>query len=149
MSSGCRYGFGTESALEFDLLTEELEKILIRRGFNIVTRLRMDEVLKNSLNDSFGRYVILGACHPEYARELFSADPDIGLMMPCNLVVYELESGGCRMMVKDQALVMELINNPVAIEASIKVKQQMEAVVEDVSNLGTKTLASRLNPFSS
>jgi uncharacterized protein (DUF302 family) len=148
MTNICRYGFGTESALGFDLLTEKLEEILNRRGFNITTRLRMDDVLNETLPGSFGRYVILGACNPDYARALFNADPNVGLMMPCNVIVYELQEGGCKVMVKDPALLMDLINNPIAIEASIKVKQQMEEVIAEVLKLEKQSLASRLNPFS-
>ena len=147
MADTCRYGFGTKSALGFELLTEKLEEILNRRGFKIATRLRMDDVLNESLHDSFGRYIIYGACNPEYAKALFNTDPNIGLMMPCNVIVYELEQGGCKVMIKDPALIMEMINNPVAIEASIKVKQQMEEIVDEVIKLEKRSLASRLNPF--
>jgi uncharacterized protein (DUF302 family) len=130
-------------------LIEKLEEILSRRGFNISTRLRMDDVLKDRVNDSFGRYIIWGACNPEYAKALFTADPNIGLMMPCNVIIYELPEGGCKVMIKDPALVMDLIDKPLAIEASIEVKQQMEEVIEDVIKLEKQSLADRLNPFSS
>lgn len=133
MSDRCRYGFGADVACDFAATTERLEGLLKERGFRITTRLRMDDVLDTDISESFGRYVILGTCNPEYATALFRADPDIGLMMPCSLVVYELKTGGCRVMVKDPARVMDLIDNPLAIEASMKIKEQLEDVIEKLT----------------
>ena len=147
MSIACRYGFGADVALEFDATIEKLEELLGNRGFNIATRLRMDDILKEETQESFGRYIIFGACNPEYAGALFKSDPNIGLMMPCNVVVYELKSGGCRVMIKDPVLVMDLSNSPLAIEASIKVKEQLEEIAEEIGNLGKPSLLSRMNPF--
>jgi uncharacterized protein (DUF302 family) len=149
MPALCRFGFGTESPLDFDLLTKKIETILQRRGFEIISRVRMDEFLGEVGQTFTGRYLVFGSCHPEYAQALISTDLNIGLLMPCILVVYECEQGGCKVMIKDPSLMMELIDGPIAIEATIKIKQQMEEVLEEVLALGKQSLASRLNPFRS
>jgi len=135
MSNPYRYGFGVKVAFGFDLVIEKIELFLDRRGFKVTTRLRMDDVLNYQLTASFGRYIILGVCNPEFARALFDADPNIGLLMPCNLIVYELENGGCQVMVKDPARIMDLMDDPVAIEAAIKIKEELEGVVEELDKL--------------
>lgn len=132
MTRRCRYGFGTNVALGFDLTVNKVEELLNLRGFKITTKLRMDDVLNLNSPDSFGCYVILGACHQHYARPLFNADPNIGLMMPCNLIVYELQEGGCKVMIKDPLRVMDLIDSPLAIEASMKIKEQLEEIIEEL-----------------
>lgn len=147
MDDTCRYGFGTDVTLGFDAAIETLEQLLDDRGFRITTRLRMDEVLNECLEESFGRYQILGACNPLFARELFRSDTNIGLMMPCNLIVYEIENGHCRVMVKDPARIMDLIDSPVAIEASMKIKEQLEEIVEIIGKQKSPSLVSRMNPF--
>lgn len=133
MSSVCSYGFGCSVELDFDQATSKVQKLLADKGFQIYTRLNLHEILTETTHDKFGRYVILGACNPEFATQLFNADPNIGLLMPCNIVIYELKTGGCKIMVKDPARIMDMISNPVAIETSINVKCLLEELIEELS----------------
>ncbi len=133
MSINCQYGFGCSVDFSFEGTLEKLEQLLDERGFSIHTQLRLHDIVENNANCSFGRYVILGACNPEFAQQLFKADPNIGLLMPCNIVVYELQSGGCRVMVKDPVRIMDMISSPVAIEASIHVKALLEEIIEELN----------------
>ena len=137
MSKNCIYGFGTEIALDYDAVVKKIEQLLSRHGFQIYTRLELREIIGHVLDDHVGRYVILGACNPQFAKDLFLADPDIGMLMPCNLIVYELKEGFCRVMVKDPARIMDLISNPVAIQAAINVKEQMEQVIEELDAINS------------
>ncbi len=133
MSINCNYGFGCSVDFSFEGTIEKIEQLLGERGFRIHTQLKLHDIVGDDADSSFGRYVILGACNPEFAQQLFKADPNIGLLMPCNIVVYELQSGGCRVMVKDPARIMDMISSPVAIEASIHVKALLEEVIEELS----------------
>ena len=74
-------------------------------------------------HEQFGRYVILGACNPQFAKDLFNADVNIGLLIPCNIVVYERPEGGCKVMVKDPARIMDLIDSPYTIQTAIEIKR--------------------------
>ena len=132
MPGKCRYGFGTEVELGFDATVAKIEELLNNHGFRIWTRLRVDEIMCKDLQESFGRYVILGACNPEFAAMIFKADPDIGLLMPCNVIVYELPAGGCRVMIKDPLRIMDVLDAPEAIEGAIKIKEQLETVIEEL-----------------
>ena len=87
-------------------------------------------------HDKFGSDIIIGACKPEFARQLFNADPNIGLLMPCNIIIYERHTGGCRVMVKDPIRIMDMISSPVAIETAINVKCLMEELIEDLTKEG-------------
>lgn len=130
MSDDCSYGFGCTLDLGFDDAVSKVEKQLEKRGFRILTHLRLCDLLSEQARQNFGRYVILGACNREFAGRLFNADLNIGLLMPCNIVVYELQGGGCKVMVKDPLNIMDLVKSPRAIEAIIQVKEQLEEFVE-------------------
>ncbi|MCK4508613.1 MAG: DUF302 domain-containing protein [Desulfuromonadales bacterium] len=132
MPVDCSYGFGCEVGFGFDEAIEKVQQLLTEKGFQIYTRLNLHEIVGETEHDKFGRYIIIGACNAEFARQLFNADPDIGLLMPCNIIIYELHSGGCKVMIKDPARVMDMITSPVAIETSIHVKCLMEEIIEDL-----------------
>ena len=89
MSQDCRYGFGKEIPAEFEEALSKVEALLHKHGFQIYTRLNLKDIIGESKIDNLGKYTILGACNVEFAKELFSADPDIGMLMPCNIIVYE------------------------------------------------------------
>jgi uncharacterized protein (DUF302 family) len=129
----CAYGFGANVATGFDETVGVVERLLEEHGFKIYTRLNIQDIVAESRCPTFGRYVIFGACNPQFARDLFSADPNIGLLMPCNVVIYERVEGGCAVMIKDPARNMDLINNPLAIQASIAVKEHMEQIAETLA----------------
>ena len=133
MSTDCNYGFGCEVATRFEETIEQVEQRLQEKGFHIYTRLSLHDIVGRSDHDKFGRYIIIGACNPEFAQQLFNADPNIGLLMPCNIIIYELHSGGCKIMIKDPARIMDMISSPVAIETSINVKCLMEEIIEELS----------------
>lgn len=132
MSGACRYGFGTEVTLGFDAAVEKVEALLNAHGFKVWTRLNVDEIMCSDMSHVFGRYVTLGACNPDFAKMIFNADPDIGLLMPCNIIVYELPAGGCRVMIKDPLRIMDMLDAPEAIEAAISIKSQMEEIIEEL-----------------
>ena len=133
MTEKCIYGFGCEVDFTFEEAIAKVQQLLHEKGFQIYTRLNLHEIVSRSDHDKFGRYIIIGACNPEFAQQLFNADPNIGLLMPCNIIIYELHSGGCKIMIKDPARIMDMISSPVAIETSINVKCLMEEIIEELS----------------
>lgn len=133
MPTDCSYGFGCDVDFGFDETIEKVQQLLEEKGFQIYTQLNLHEIVGDSCKNKFDRYIIIGACNPEFAKQLFMADPNIGLLMPCNIVIYEVPAGGCRVMVKDPALIMDVIKSPHAIETSINVKCLMEELVEELN----------------
>jgi uncharacterized protein (DUF302 family) len=135
MTTDCTYGFGTEVSVGFDTAVARTEQLLESCGFHVSSRINLRDIIKQELSDGTGQYVIIGACNPEFAKTLFNADSNIGLLMPCNVIVYELPTGGCRIMIKDPVRIMDMLSNPVAIEAAAGVREQMEQVVEGLVGL--------------
>lgn len=83
------YGFVKKVDLLFDDTLVKVEKELKKEGFGVLTKIDVKEKLKEKLNIDFPRYQILGACNPKMAHEAISAEWNIGLLLPCNVIVYE------------------------------------------------------------
>jgi len=86
------YGFVKETDLNFTDTLQSVEEELQREGFKILTRIDAQAKFKEKLNIDFPKYLILGACNPKLAHEAISAEWDIGLLLPCNVIVYEKDS---------------------------------------------------------
>ncbi|UCF71419.1 MAG: DUF302 domain-containing protein [candidate division WOR-3 bacterium] len=83
------YGFVKKTELEFDSALKKIEEELQKEGFKILTKIDVQGKFREKLNIDFPKYMILGACNPELAHNAISAEWDIGLLLPCNVIVYE------------------------------------------------------------
>jgi uncharacterized protein (DUF302 family) len=121
------YGFKKEINLPFQkaeaVVTDELKK----RGFGILTRIDVKEKFKEKLGIDFPHYVILGACNPPYAHQAIQAEEDIGLMLPCNVVIYEKEGKTILDIIKPSAA-MGMVEN----EKLRKIATEVEAILKEV-----------------
>lgn len=82
------YGMAVQLALPYEAAVERTREELSKEGFGVLTEIDVRETLKKKLDVDFRPYVILGACNPPLAHQALSADPHIGLLLPCNVVVY-------------------------------------------------------------
>lgn len=94
VEQGTRYDMRTTMELPFELALDRARKALAREGFSIQSEIDMARSLKQKLDVMFRPYVILGACIPQLAHQALSVDHEIGLLLPCNMVVYAGDSQG-------------------------------------------------------
>ncbi len=113
-----KYGFSKKVNLNFDQALEKVKTELQNQGFGVVSEIAMHQTLKNKLNVDFKPYVILGACNPPNAYKALQAEEQIGLLLPCNVIVYKNA--------RDETIVAAI--DPVAVMASTE-----NAVVEQVA----------------
>jgi uncharacterized protein (DUF302 family) len=104
------YGFKKEIGLSFDRAVEAVTEELKKRDFGILTKIDVKEKFKEKLGIDFPHYVILGACNPPYAHQAIQAEEDIGLILPCNVVIYEREGKTILGIIKPSAA-MGMIEN--------------------------------------
>jgi uncharacterized protein (DUF302 family) len=90
-----RYGLRVEIPLDFDRAVDAATAALKAQGFGVLTTIDVQQTLKEKLDRDFRKYVILGACNPPLADRALHAELEVGLLLPCNVIVYEASPGRC------------------------------------------------------
>ena len=108
-------------------VTEELKK----EGFGVLTTIDVRETLKKKLDVDFPRYVILGACNPPFAHKALLAEAELGLLLPCNVIVYE-KGDATTVSAFDPTTMSRIVDNPAMEEISAEVKRRLERVIAAV-----------------
>ena len=127
-----KYGIGTSVALPFDQAVERTRAALQDQGFGVLTEIDVKTTLKKKLDVNFKNYVILGACNPALAWQGFQAEPDIGLLLPCNVIVYEEDATRSRVAILDPTVQLGVTGRrdmePLADEARTRLTQALKSL---------------------
>lgn len=127
-----RYGFGREVALTFSEARSRVTEALAAEGFGVLTEVDVAATFKRKLNLDSPPYVILGACNPAFAHRAMNADPSIGLLLPCNVVVRENTEGAVHVEALDPVAMFSLVDapgvEPLAAEVRARLKHALDAV---------------------
>ena len=128
MNTTTDYGFGTTLALPFAEAMERTKAALKEQGFGVLTEIDVQATLKEKINADFERYVILGACNPQLAYQGLQAEHDLGLLLPCNVIVHA-HDGGTKVSIVDPASMLGVVANPALRAIADEAKARLERVV--------------------
>lgn len=134
MAKESQYSIRKVVALPYDEAVEKTKQALKQQGFGVLSEIDMKEKLKEKLDVDFKRYVILGACNPPLAYKALQAEPEIGLLLPCNVIVYETDSGGSVVSAVDPNSMLAIVgDNPIVAEVARDARQRLEKAVAAIS----------------
>jgi uncharacterized protein (DUF302 family) len=131
-------GYGLKTRTGLDMAGEEtrVRELLAGEGFGILTEIDVASTLKEKLGVSRSPYRILGACNPQLADQALDAEADIGLLLPCNVIVYQ-DGEEVVVAALDPATMVDLANNPDLETVADDARARLQRVIEAMSKEGT------------
>ena len=132
-STAIDYGMRTHLDLPYETAIEKVTAALKAEGFGVLTQIDVQATLKQKLDVDFRRYIILGACNPHLAHRAFTTELEIGLLLPCNVIVYEDEPGaGTVVSIINPIMMLDIGINPslasVGEEAAVRLRRVLDAL---------------------
>jgi len=127
LKQGKRYELGMDVELPYEEAVSRVREALATEGFGVLTEIDVKATMKKKLDVDFRPYVILGACNPPLAHQALTAEPEIGLLLPCNVVVYATDDPGrSRVAAMDPEAVLSLTDTPGVAPLARQVRQKLE-----------------------
>jgi len=124
------YGFGVTAPGSFDEVIDKTIEALKTEGFGVLTTIDVKATLKKKIDVDRRPYTILGACNPVLANRAIEAEPDIGLLLPCNVLVREEDDGSVSVLFMDPAAVLGMVDSPAVTELASEVRGKLQKVAE-------------------
>jgi uncharacterized protein (DUF302 family) len=127
-----KYYFGRTVTLSFEDAIEKVIAELKKEGFGVLTDIDVKQTLKKKLDVDFKKYRILGACNPPFAYKALQVEDKIGTMLPCNVIVQEIDEGHVEVAAIDPVASMQAIANPALKDVAEKVQGKLKKVIENM-----------------
>lgn len=127
-----RYAISRKLDCGYDEAVGKARAAFEAEGFGIISEVRVTELLKEKLGKNFRKYVIFGACSPETAYKALTIENDIGLMLPCNVIVYENDEGGSTVASIDPVISLSMVENPALALVAKEIREKVERAMGSV-----------------
>jgi uncharacterized protein (DUF302 family) len=126
------YYFHKKIRGNFEDVLQQTTTALAIEGFGVLTEIDVQATLKKKLNVDFRPYRILGACHPQSAYQALQLEDKIGLLLPCNLIVQEVEKNLIEVAILDPFQTMQVVNQPALIPLAKEITEKLHRVLEKI-----------------
>ena len=123
------YGFGVTLNLPLADARQKTTEALAKEGFGIVMEIDMQKTIQGKINQDVGPYTVLGACNPKLAHEAITNEANIGLLLPCNVLLRGVK-GGTEVSFLDPSAMFSLVKNPKAAPLAEDVRNRLKRVAE-------------------
>lgn len=127
------YGFNVSIQASMQDAETKVREALMTEGFGVLTEIDVQKVMKAKLDVDRTGYKILGACNPNLAKEAIDAEPDIGLLLPCNVLLREADNGEVIVGFMDPVAVLTMVDNPKIAEVAPLVRERLQRVAALIS----------------
>lgn len=128
-----RYGFGIDLDRPFEEVLTAVQNALKEQGFGVLTTIDVKATLKGKLGLDMERYVILGACNPPLAHRALETEREVGLLLPCNVVVREV-NGKTRVEIADPKAMLGIVGNPALDELANEARSRLERALQTLAS---------------
>jgi uncharacterized protein (DUF302 family) len=132
MREKMKYSFVKQVDLPYEDALDKVTQELQKEGFGVLTEIDVKATLKKKLDVDYNKYKILGACNPPLAHQALTADPQIGLLLPCNVVVYENDEGNTVVAAIDAKAMMSVVQRDDVNTIAEQVNNKLKSVIENV-----------------
>jgi uncharacterized protein (DUF302 family) len=126
-----QYGFSKAVDLPFEQTIEKVTEELKKEGFGVLTTIDVKDTLKKKINVDFKKYTILGACNPPIAHKALQTEEELGLLLPCNVIVYEKDDK-TTVSIFDPILMTNIVDNEKLKPIAKEVKEKLQRVLAEV-----------------
>lgn len=117
---------------DFEQIVEKVKQEFKQVGFGVITEIDMDQKLEEKLDVDLKPYKILGVCNPGFAYKALQAEPNIGVFLPCKVIIRQMDGNNVEVVSSDPAMLMKMLNNEelnkLADEVSVKIKKAIENI---------------------
>jgi len=127
-----KYYFSKTITLSFEDAVEKVIAVLKKEGFGVLTDIDVKQTLKKKLDIDFKKYRILGACNPPFAYRALQLEDKIGTMLPCNVIVQEIDEGKIEVAAIDPVASMQAVANPGLKDVAEQVQGKLKKVIENI-----------------
>ncbi|HEY7417201.1 MAG TPA: DUF302 domain-containing protein [Ktedonobacteraceae bacterium] len=127
------YGFGTTLQVPYEEALGRVKEALKVEGFGVLTEIDVRQILREKLGDEMNAYMILGACNPQLAHRALTEEPEIGLLLPCNVVV-RAEGATCRVDVADPQAMLGIVGNEHLDAIATEAKQRLQRALTSLKS---------------
>jgi uncharacterized protein (DUF302 family) len=134
MTTTTNYGLRHEVTLPYDDAVSRVREELGQEGFGVITEIDVRATFKTKLDIDFKPYVILGACNPSLAHGALTAEEEIGLLLPCNVIVYAMDDGTSRVVALDPVRQLSLSGNPELEPVANEVRSRLARALDRLAS---------------
>lgn len=126
------YGIEKTVKLSYQETIKKAKEELKKEGFGVLTELDMKKIFKEKLDKEMNNYIILEACNPAFAFEGIAEEPELGLLLPCNVIVYETEAQEVKVAAIDPEKALGMSKNKKVNEIAKEIKSRLNRIIENV-----------------